>query len=208
MASITWWNAARLDKKNVSSLNGLLLVVWRLSLKLLCGVWFLLGLVVGWWWCQCLLIFVVVCLLLKGMEFAVGDRCASFDGDADRLMYFYKDGEQNLFWSFVWCTSSCPDDIIRTTVQAGPQRSEELCGSTLSSAPLESSTVWWRRLHLRTIVCAKGWGEHYSDLSWSAQRVWWNQAIDCAYLSVVFVCVCFCFSVEVFCADHETVWYM
>ena len=60
------------------------------------------------------------------MEFAVGDRCASFDGDADRLMYFYKDGEQNLFWSFVWCTSSCTDDVMHTTVQAGPQRSEEL----------------------------------------------------------------------------------
>ncbi|KAL5471476.1 hypothetical protein EMCRGX_G029596 [Ephydatia muelleri] len=26
-----------------------------------------------------------------GLEFATGDRCASFDGDADRLMYFYKD---------------------------------------------------------------------------------------------------------------------
>ena len=26
-----------------------------------------------------------------GLEFAMGDRCASFDGDADRLIYFYKD---------------------------------------------------------------------------------------------------------------------
>ena len=26
-----------------------------------------------------------------GLEFVTGDRCASFDGDADRLMYFYKD---------------------------------------------------------------------------------------------------------------------
>ena len=30
----------------------------------------------------------------EGMEFNVGERCASFDGDADRIVYFYKTSGQ------------------------------------------------------------------------------------------------------------------
>ena len=30
----------------------------------------------------------------KGLESVVGERCCSFDGDADRVMYFFNDGDR------------------------------------------------------------------------------------------------------------------
>ena len=30
----------------------------------------------------------------KGLESVVGERCCSFDGDADRVMYFFNDGDK------------------------------------------------------------------------------------------------------------------
>ena len=29
----------------------------------------------------------------EGMGFTEGDKCVSFDGDADRIVYFFKDSE-------------------------------------------------------------------------------------------------------------------
>jgi phosphoacetylglucosamine mutase len=33
----------------------------------------------------------------RGLEGTRGDRCASFDGDADRIMYFYNEAETGKF---------------------------------------------------------------------------------------------------------------
>ena len=30
----------------------------------------------------------------KGLKSVVGERCCSFDGDADRVMYFFNDGDR------------------------------------------------------------------------------------------------------------------
>ncbi len=38
----------------------------------------------------------------KGIEYAVGDTCVSFDGDADRIVYFYKDsGKRYSIYNYV-----------------------------------------------------------------------------------------------------------
>lgn len=42
----------------------------------------------------------------NGIEFVVGDRCASFDGDADRIVYFCKNSGELQPFVCVICSKS------------------------------------------------------------------------------------------------------